>query len=243
MKKREFIVQDLLSKIYQEEFVKGKLPDQRSLALEYQVSRFTIQQAIKELEEIGIVRVVQGSGIFIHEKWVKNPLIFNSLTRTPYDRIESKVLKLEERLANREEQQLFQLTEGETVWHFERLRIVNYKIEQLESSLMPVKLFPNLTKAVVEHSIQHYVEKEGYRISHYISNYTPVTLSKIQSELLRVKRGAPAMQIKNRALLDDGRIFEYSEIIAIDYSVTYIRPFDRAIHRSRSDEKNTNLNF
>ena len=78
MKKREFIVQDLLSKIYQEEFKEGKLPNQRKLAQIYGVSRFTIQQAVKNLEEIGIVRVVQGSGIFVHEKWVKNPLIFNS---------------------------------------------------------------------------------------------------------------------------------------------------------------------
>ena len=45
MKKREFIVQDLLSKIYQEEFSAGKLPNQRTLAQTYGVSRFTIQQA------------------------------------------------------------------------------------------------------------------------------------------------------------------------------------------------------
>lgn len=98
MKKREFIVQDLLSKIYQEEFKEGKLPNQRKLADIYGVSRFTIQQAVKNLEEIGIVRVVQGSGIFVHEKWVKNPLIFNSLTRTPYDRIGSKMIDLKKGL-------------------------------------------------------------------------------------------------------------------------------------------------
>lgn len=235
MKKKEFIVQDLLSKIYQEEFKDGKLPAQRTLAQKYQVSRFTIQQAIKSLEEIGIVRVVQGSGIFVHEKWVKNPLIFNSLTRTPYDRIESKMLTLEKRLASSEECQLFQLEAGEEIWSFSRIRLVNYKIEQLEKSLLPVKLFPKVTKEVVEHSIQRFVEKEGYRISHYISNYTPVTLTKAQSEVLMVRRGTPAMQIKNRALLADGRIFEYSEITAIDYSVTYIRPFDRMIHQSRID--------
>ncbi|MGM0124460.1 hypothetical protein IGI37_001838 [Enterococcus sp. AZ194] len=235
MKKREFIVQDLLSKIYQEEFAEGKLPNQRNLATTYGVSRFTIQQAIKSLEEIGIVRVVQGSGIFVHEKWVKNPLIFNSLTRTPYDRIESRVLKLEKRAADYEERRLFQLDENEEVWHFERIRIVNYKIEQLENSILPVKLFPVITKEVVEHSIQRFVEKQGYKISHYISNYTPVNLTKGQSEVLMSKRGTPAMQIKNRALLEDGRVFEYSDILAIDYSVTYIRPFDRIIHQSRID--------
>jgi hypothetical protein len=43
------------------------------------------------------------------------------------------------------------------------------------------------------------------------------------------------MQITNRAILEDGQVFEYSSIVAIDYSVTYIRPFDREIHRSRID--------
>ena len=146
MKKREFIVQDLLSKIYQEEFKDGKLPNQRKLAEIYHVSRFTIQQAIKNLEEIGIVRVVQGSGIFIHEKWVKNPLIFNSLTRNPYDRIHSKMISLNKAPATADEQKIFQLDDGAEVWTFERIRIVDYKIEQLEMSKMPVACFPTYPK-------------------------------------------------------------------------------------------------
>lgn len=235
MKKREFVVQDLLSKIYQEQFSLGKLPDQRTLAKLYGVSRFTIQQAVKSLEEIGVVKVVQGSGIFIHEKWVKNPLIFNSLTRTPYDRIDSKMLELKKTVATPEERQIFQLNEGEEIWTFQRIRIVNYQIEQLEISRMPVSMFPDLSQKVVEHSIQAYVEKKGYRISHYITSYTPETADKKQAEILLCKRGTPTMKIDNRCLLEDGRIFEYSEIIAINYSVTYIRPFDREIHRSRID--------
>ena len=235
MKKREFIVQDLLSKIYQEEFKDGKLPNQRKLAEIYHVSRFTIQQAIKSLEEIGIVRVVQGSGIFIHEKWVKNPLIFNSLTRTPYDRIHSKMIGLNQAPATADEQKIFQLDEGADVWTFERIRIVDYKIEQLEMSKMPVAMFPDLSQEVIEHSIQRYVEQKGYRISHYITSYDPITTSKEQSKILLCKRGTPAMQITNRAILEDGQVYEYSSIIAIDYSVTYIRPFDREIHRSRID--------
>ncbi|WP_270792276.1 GntR family transcriptional regulator [Enterococcus casseliflavus] len=235
MKKREFIVQDLLSKIYQEEFSAGKLPNQRTLAQTYGVSRFTIQQAIKNLEEIGIVKVVQGSGIFIHEKWVKNPMIFNSLTRTPYDRIHSKMISLNKAAATLDEQQIFQIGPDEKVWIFERVRIVNYKIEQLETSKLPVSLFPELTQEIVEHSIQRYVESCGYRISHYITSYTPITTSTAQSGILLCKRGTPAMQISNRAILEDGRVYEFSNIVAIDYAVTYIRPFDREIHRSRID--------
>ena len=52
---------------------------------------------------------------------------------------------------------------------------------------------------------------------------------------LAVQTGTPAMQITNRAILEDGRVYEFSNIVAIDYAVTYIRPFDREIHRSRID--------
>lgn len=235
MNKREFIVQDILSKIYQEEYDGGKLPNQRELAKLYDVSRYTIQKAIKILEEIGIVKVIQGSGIYIHEEWVKNPLIFNSLTRTPYNRINSKMLSLKKAPATLDEQKIFQLDADDEVWTFERVRIVDYTIEQLEKSKLPVNLFPEITKEIVESSIQEFVESMNYRISHYITSYNPIVTNKEQSDILVCKRGTPAMQITNRAILEDGRVYEYSNITAIDYSVTYIRPFDRESHRSRID--------
>jgi len=47
MNKREFIVQDILSKIYQEEYDGGKLPNQRELSKLYDVSRYIIQKLLK----------------------------------------------------------------------------------------------------------------------------------------------------------------------------------------------------
>lgn len=235
LKKSEFIVQDLLSKIYQESFINGKLPSQRELAKIYEVSRYTIQSVVKILEDIGIVEVRHGSGIYVRTGWVKNPLIFNSLTRTPYERITSKMLSLNRRLANKEEQRIFQIDTEAEVWEFERVRIVNYKIEQLEKSKMPVTLFPELTKEIIEHSIQDYVEKSGYRISHFITSYNSVSVGKELAEKLVCRKGTPAMEIINRSLLEDGKVYEYSEIISIDYAVTYIRPFDRDVHQTRID--------
>ncbi|CAM7527311.1 GntR family transcriptional regulator [Phytobacter diazotrophicus] len=47
MKKKEFVTQDLLSKIYQNNDAgPRKLPPERQLAEEYGVSRFTIRQAV-----------------------------------------------------------------------------------------------------------------------------------------------------------------------------------------------------
>lgn len=49
MKKREFIAQDIIGKIYQKKFEDNKLPTQRELAKMYGVSRYTIQEALKKV--------------------------------------------------------------------------------------------------------------------------------------------------------------------------------------------------
>lgn len=233
MNKRDFIFQDLLSRIYRQTYRDGKLPTQRELAREYGVSRYTIQAALDALEDIGAIHTVQGSGVYVNRTLRVNPLVFNSLTRTPYERIESRMIDLSRALATSDEQQMFSLKSDDEVWHFRRLRIVNHEVEQLESTSMPYGLFPDLSKEIIEWSIQGYVERLGYRISHNLTTYHPVSVSREDAEYLLCKPRTPAMYIINRGVLTDGRVFEYSENVALDYQVTYIRPFDREIHAAR----------
>src|SRR5690625_301896 len=85
----------------------------------------------------------------------------------------------------------------------------------------------------VSKSIQAYVQSKNYVISHYITSYTPVLINKEQSQLMACKKGLPAMKIQNRCLLHDGTVYEYSEVISIDYSCTYITPFNKKNHSQR----------
>lgn len=231
--KSDFIMQDLLSRIYCLEFRSGKLPTQRQLALEYGVSRSTVQEALRGLEKTGAIRAQQGSGIFVREKLLQNPLVFNSLTRASYTDIESRMLSLERVSALVEEQRSFQIDSGEEVWHFVRLRIVNHAAEQIERSTLPARIVPELSQKDVEGSIQAFIEAMGLRISHFITSYEPAKVTKTDAELLGCRPHTPAMHISNRGILRNGKVFETSSIIALDYSVTYIRPFDRANHRTR----------
>ena len=142
MKKQEFVLQDLLSKIYQNKFIDGKLKNQRELAKEYNVSRFTVQKVISNLEDIGIITCKQGSGMFINKEWINNPLIFNSLTKTKYSDISSKCLKFEKYQASEEERQLFNLNENDEIWYFERLR----SDDVFSSKVMGLLLFQKMEK-------------------------------------------------------------------------------------------------
>jgi DNA-binding GntR family transcriptional regulator len=91
---------------------------------------------------------------------------------------------------------------------------------------MPVQDFPDLNQQVIERSIQQYVLSKGLRISHLLTSYQAVAISKEQAALLECKKGIPAMHIINRGILEGGRVFEISDIVDINYSCTYVIPYN-----------------
>ncbi|MGZ0749830.1 GntR family transcriptional regulator [Kluyvera sp. CHPC 1.2972] len=228
MKKKEFVTQDLLSKIYQQHSEgPRKLPPERQLAEEYGVSRFTIRQALEKLASIGVVRIVQGSGIWINEQTRSNPLVYNSITEKRFDQMRYRMVSLHKKRPEREDQQIFGLTDDDFIWQFCRLRFVDDVATQIEISRMPAALFSDLNQEVIERSLQQYVLSKGLQISHLLTSYRAVSVSREQSVLLGCKKGSPAMHINNRGILDGGRVYEISDIIDINYSCTYVIPHNR----------------
>ena len=114
--KTEFIVEDLISKIYQKRYSSGKLPPERELAELYNVSRYTIQKALKQLIGMGLLIPRQGNGVFINEKMSGNPLVFNSVTQVPYKDLKSQMLYLKKVPALPKLQRIFNLQDNEMVW-------------------------------------------------------------------------------------------------------------------------------
>lgn len=228
MKKKEFVTQDLLSKIYQQHSEgPRKLPPERQLAEEYGVSRFTIRQALEKLASIGVVRIVQGSGIWINEQTRNNPLVYNSITEKRFDQMRYCMISLHKKRPEREDRQIFGLTDDDFIWQFCRLRFVDDVATQIEISRMPAAMFSDLNQVVIERSLQQYVLSKGLQISHLLTSYRAVSVSREQSMLLGCKKGSPAMHINNRGILDGGRVYEISDIIDINYSCTYVIPHNR----------------
>jgi len=240
MKKYEFIAQDLLSKIYQiTDQITDKLPAERTLSEDYGVSRSTIRKALEKLESIGAIYIVQGSGHFINKKIRNNPLVYNSITEKKFHQIKFRLLSLHKRRPSKEEQQIFSISDYEFVWDFTRLRYIDDKVTQIERSKMPVPLFSDLTPKIIESSIQQYVLNKGGVISHSLTHYQAINISKEQASLLGCKRGVAAMHIVNRGILHNGQIYEMSDIIDIDYLCSYVIPFneDNLSFRQQNNEE------
>lgn len=176
---------------------------------------------------IGVVRIVQGSGIWINEHARNNPLIYNSITEKRFDQMRYRMISLHKKRPDRVAQQIFGIDEESFIWHFCRLRYVDDQPVQLEVSSMPVADFPDLNQQAIERSIQQYVLSKGLIISHMLTTYRAVSVSREQAVILGCKKGSPAMHINNRGILEGGRVFEVSDIIDINYTCTWVSPYNR----------------
>ncbi len=235
--KSDFIFYDLLSKIYQQYFKENRLPTQRDLARVYGVSRFTIQSVLNRLQNMGIIHTIQGDGIYIENAVLKNPLMLNSMIERSYGDIKSKMIYLKKIEATHELGSIFSIPQGEEVWEYQRIRMVDYQITQLQTSWIPCSLAPDMSREIVEHSIYDYIMSLDHRIGHTISNYRAVAVDSKSAELLQCRRNTPAMSIESRGLLKDRTVFEYSHIISLDYGCTYIVPFNKRLHELRHKKK------
>lgn len=235
--KTQFLMEDLISKIYEQKFPSGKLPAERALAASYGVSRYTVQCALRRLVEMGLLQARPGDGIYIRKHARGNPLIYNSATQVPYRDLRSQVLSLEKIAPTKELLRIFDLAPGEPVWKFQRIRIMNYEKTQIETGYMPCGLFPNLDEDAIADSIQNYVMEQDYRISYFMTNYRPARLTAREAELLNCKKATPAIAITSRGYLRGGTVFVHSRITTIQYECTYIVPFNKEVYLSRREKK------
>lgn len=110
---------------------------------------------------------------------------------------------------------------------------MNYQKTQMETGYLPCNLFPVINSEVVEDSIQNFAMEEGYRISHFMTNYSATQLTKEEAGILNCKRSTPAFLIKSRGFLRDGSVFVSSNIIAVNYECTYVVPFNKEVFHKR----------
>lgn len=236
MKKSQFIAEDIINKINRFVLQSGeRLPTEIQLAEQYGVSRHTVRQALEDLERINYVEKIQGSGTFIKEHLQRNALLYNSLTRKKFNEISSKIISFEKVKANQEIASLFGISSGSELWSFKRIRIADFQIVQLEHTLIPCYILPEFNEKIASSSIHRYIHQQGLSISYFLTEYSPILLSKEEADILNCKKKTPAMKIKNKGYLDINIVFEITESINIDYTCVYITPYNSDIlhHRSK----------
>lgn len=216
------VLNDLNRRINAQEFPDLKLPDERSLASSYGVSRSSIKRALTVLVQQGIIFKKRGSGTFVNPLYLKNQGMFHAVGqnlgvsdsfRFKGETPAIKLLVFEKEIANEEDREALFLEQDEEVYRIKRLRTLQDKVFMIENAVVPVKLLPMLTAEDMTHSMFQYAEQTTNKaVTKSFMTVTAEPSSEEDQQYLNLKPTEPVGVMSGVYFLDDGTPFEVGQM-------------------------------
>lgn len=216
------VMRDIKQNILNGNYEGMRLPDERSLADYYGVSRSSMKRALGLLADQGIVFKKRGSGTFINPLYLKNQALFQyegsnlGLTdsfRMPGKKQTIKLLDFHVIKASSEIAQDLFLNENDFVYEFKRLRLLDKQPFLIETGYLPIKIMPELRPEILQSSLFNYLEDEQNKtVTKAFLNITVEPSNKEDREQMKLKDTEPVGVMEGIFFLDDGTPFEISNM-------------------------------
>ncbi|WP_334329727.1 GntR family transcriptional regulator [Companilactobacillus sp. HBUAS59699] len=221
MDKKESLSQHLIdflsNQILTEMRPNDRLPSERDLMLQFNVSRTTVRNALDKLELSGLITRMHGKGTFVtarSESLTNLADLFSfSKTmeiqgRTPSDRIiKFKKISADEELIHR-----LHLKGDLNVFEVDRIRMANSKPMMFGKSFLPASVFDGLTRQQLEDNSMYGTFEKLYNvhIKEADESCRASILNDKISNLLSEKPGAPCLRLERVTTDNIGRAIEYT---------------------------------
>ena len=191
------------------------LPTENRLCEQFRISRPTVRQAIKELENEGYIYRLKGKGTFIAEKKVHQDFLnsFNDEMQekglTPTTRVlEFRVDEADDHVAAN-----LTLPKASKIIRLRRLRCVNEEPIVLDLSFLPYELLPDfLSIDMANKSLIRVIEEEyNFKIDRAVRRLEAMLAGEYEAKILDIRLGAPIQYIESVTYLQNGRPVEFSQ--------------------------------
>ncbi|MEX0566183.1 GntR family transcriptional regulator [Raoultella terrigena] len=194
------------------------LPDQFALAAEFNTSRMTIQQAMRQLIVEGLIYTRKGQGTFVRKnflqlsQWDLPGSDYFGATKTwaNLGAVSSRVVRFELRFPSEKEQTSLLINADSPVYDFVRLRLLNDEPMSLDATVMPVNLVPGLNRSHLESSVFQYVETLGLKIMGSYRVVRAIKPGELEQQHLVCEAGDPVLEVEQVIYLEDGTPLEYA---------------------------------
>lgn len=216
------VMRDIKQNILAQKYEDMRLPDERSLASHYQVSRSSMKRALELLAQQGIIFKKRGSGTFINPLYLKNQALFRyegsnlGLTdsfKVPGKKQQIKLLEFKVINASKELAQDLFINEADFVYQFKRLRLLDNQPFLIETGYLPIKIVPELTPEILKDSLFNYLEDtQNKTVTRSFLNITVEPSNSEDQSELDLQTNEPVGVMEGIFSLDDGTPFEVSNM-------------------------------
>jgi GntR family transcriptional regulator len=176
-----------------------RLPPERQLCRDFDVSRSTLRQALGELEARGLISRHQGRGTFVTRPRVQLPIAgafsISEAMRQNGMLITTRVLGVQVIEASRQLASDLACLPGDRLVLIERLRSGNGEPMVLDTAYLREALFPGLTEADLEHRSLYEILRadHGRVVAEAQETIEPVILTPRECQLLGVPQHTTAL--------------------------------------------------
>jgi GntR family transcriptional regulator len=222
-----------------------KLPSERDLSRELEVSRMTVRRAITELVNEGLLTRRHGSGTYVAKPRIAyeaHELVsYTQAMRSRGIAVGNQLLEFNQVPASRRLAERLQVEIGAALYHVARLRLANRVPAILERSFLPCDRTPGLEEYNLERTSIYDLLTAGYdmRVHHVTQTIEAVTASDNVARQLRVEEGFPLLMVSRTIhRVGDGKPVVYSQdLLRSDYARVNLELGAEAVGGQRQEEQ------
>ena len=193
--------------------VGDRIPSERELALEFNVSRMTLRQAVQTLVEEGILERQVGAGTFVARKKVQEKMTgvtsFTELMEEQGKKPSSRTVSYLVTTPSLSEMERLKLKDDEKVLRMERIRYADEVPICFVVATLPYSLVKDYERNQITTSLYRTLEESGRKIGHAQQSVSAQVASERIAEYLNIKRGSAILRLRQITELGDGTPFEY----------------------------------
>lgn len=205
------IKRDVENHVYK---VGDRIPAERQLAVEFGVSRMTLRQAIKTLEEEGILERRLGSGTYVASQKVQEKMSgimsFTEITKANGQKPSSKLISYQVGKPSLSEKERLNLASDEDVLRMERIRYADQTPICYEVVTIPYKLVENISKEDISTHLYEALSKNNYEIGKVTEHISAAVANEQDARLLNARKGEALITRRQVTELLNGSPFEYT---------------------------------
>lgn len=208
----------IADKIKSEELEAGDIiPSEKELQKQFGVSRITVRQAIKELENEGLVKKKQGKGTFVsfpklsHE--LPNLTSFTEDIKSKGLNPESEIISIE-KIIDQDVAEKLETNPNTVFLNIKRLRLINGEAVgihncYLDTNILDEKAVNEIKDMDNENSLYDIIEKYNINISHADETLEGGISDPYVSKLLGIKKDFPLLILERITFTEKNEAFEF----------------------------------